>query len=132
MLAPLIRCLATAVAAASVFAVLVTSSGCSGYRQYDRSEHPQLPTSSSNGDDIIAVGKSIRVRTARGIVVEGKVESVGQSECMVDGESVPYSEIESIRVRSFLWTPTVVAVGAAAFVVRMITYDAGTFSPDLK
>lgn len=121
---------AVGVAAAVLLAVLLAAGGCSGYRQYDRSSTSQLLVGGTDHGDILAVGKVIRVRTISGAVVGGRVESVGPSELMVGGQTVPYSEIESVQVRSLLWAPTVVALSTAAFVVRMITYNAGTFSPN--
>ncbi len=119
---------AAAVAAAVLLAVLMTAGGCSGYRQYDRSSTSQLLVGGTDHGDIVAVGKAIRVRTIGGAVVRGRVESVGPSELIVGGQTVRYSEIESVQVRSLLWVPTVVALSTAAFVVRMITYNAGMFS----
>jgi len=122
--------LAAAAAAAMLLAALIAVGGCSGYRQYNRTDTPQLLVGGTEEGSIVAVGKVIRLRTVSGAVVRGRVESLGPSELVVGGQAVPYSEIGSVQVRSLLWAPTVVALSTAAFVVRMITYNAGIFSPD--
>lgn len=130
MLVRPIGIIAAAVATATALALLLASTGCSGYRQFDRSDTAHQLVGDAGPGDVVAVGKYVRVRTADGGLVKGRVESVGPTEFSVDGRAVLFSEVESVQVRSLLWTPTVVALGTAAFVVRMITYNSGIFSPN--
>lgn len=124
--------IATAAMFVALFAELFATAGCSGYRQYGRSDRTPLPVASAGWDDVIEVGKSVRVRTTRGPVVAGTVESVGPSEIRVSGEPIRFSEIESLQVRSFLWEPTAAVVSVVAWTFWLVTRSAGEFSPDAK
>lgn len=120
---------AAAAAATAIVALMAASSGCSGYRHYDRLDAPHLLIGDAGNGGVVEVGQFVRVRTTGGIVVKGRVESLGPADFLVGGQAVPYSEIESVQVRLLLWAPTVVTLGTVAFLVRMITLNEGVFSP---
>ena len=115
--------------AMAIIALMTASSGCSGYRHYGRLDAPHLLIGGAGHGNVVEVGELVRVRTTSGIEIRGRVESLGPAEFLVGGKTVPYSEIESVQVRSILWAPTVVTLGTVAFLVRMITLNDALFSP---
>ncbi len=104
--------------------------GCSGYKRYHRSDFVVWPPSSESESTPFEVGSSIILRTTDGVETRGEVDSIGEASIVVEGQSVPYSRIELVQVRSFLWVPTAALVFTAAATTLVFTVPQGEFVAD--
>lgn len=109
------------------FLLCFALAGCSGYRSYDRSSPGDWPPVDGDGAPIIKSGSSVRAHTADGLDVEGKVESVDAIAFVVDGQPLPYNQVEVLQVRSFLVAPTAALAAGVGVLGALLMTSAGTF-----
>lgn len=112
-----------------VLAILGLIAGCSGYRTYQPGDFSEWPPKAGQVHEFIEVGDRVRVAAERNAKVDGVIESLGVESMIVSGKPVAYASITSLQVKGFLWEPTVVVAGTAAFGVMMLTLG-GIYSPN--
>jgi len=111
-----------------VIALCIWLAGCSGYTVYGRAAFISGPPVSGTGTPVVATGRKVKVETADGGMLSGVVEAVGDTSLVVAAQEIPYSRMEAIWVRSFLWMPTLAVVATTAMVYAVASSSAGTFS----
>ena len=104
--------------------------GCSGYTKYQPSDFLEWPPDTEAEKGKFQVGTSVKIQTKDGEVVHGDIQSVGDKAFIVEGRSVSYSHIETIKVKETLWYPTAV-VSAGIVVTGILVFGPeGRFSTD--
>ena len=104
--------------------------GCSGYMRYDQSEFSDWPETFQDETNPIKIGKTVKIKTVDGAVVDGTVNSVSASGFVVDDRPVESSKVETAQVRSFLWVPTAVVGVSLVVAWAVFSTPASTVTPE--
>ena len=110
-------------AIAAVYAL----AGCSAYYEYRHSELREWPPIDNKGELEMEVGNSVRIHTNRNSIVAGRIISMSEAKCVVEGDTLLFSEVEAVYLRKFALVPSIAAVGGLAALGAILFTSPGTF-----